>query len=141
MIVRAQAFRFCTCLDKNKKMDSGRIKIIGCTAIFLLPKVEAGAEFCAKLKGSNKYCKMPITAITPAASINPHESFIKLLFSMDKLVAKMKLVTAISDRSHLVTVKSKFTLHKSLNVPKINKRRREDLMWLIFNLTSELLHL
>ena len=133
MIIRVQAFRFCTCLDKNKKMDSGRIRIIGWIAIFLLPKVEAGEEFCAKLKGSNKYCRMPITAITPAASINPHESFIKLLFSMDKLVAKMKLEAAISHKSHLVSVMSKFTLHKALNVPKINKRRREDLMWLIFN--------
>ena len=54
MIIRAQAFRFCTCLDKSKNMDSGRIKIIGWIAIFLLPKVEAGAEFCAKLKGSSK---------------------------------------------------------------------------------------
>ena len=132
MIIRAQAFRFCTCLDKNKKMDSGRIKIIGWIAIFLLPKVEAGAEFCDKLKGSNKYCKMPITAITPAPSTNPHESFIKLSFSMDMLMAKMKLEAAINQRSHLVTVKSKFTLHKALNVPNINKRRREDLMWLIF---------
>ena len=67
MIVRAQAFRFCTCLDKSKNMDSGRIKIMGWIAIFLLPKVEAGAEFCAKLKGSSKYW-MPITAIMPAAS-------------------------------------------------------------------------
>ena len=141
MIIRAQAFRFCTCLDKSKNMDSGRIKIIGWIAIFLLPKVEAGEEFCAKLKGSNKYCKMPITAITPAARINPHESFLKLLFSMDMLMAKMKLEAAISQRSHLVTVMSKFTLHKALNVPNINKRRREDLMWLIFKCTSELLHL
>ena len=132
MIIRAQAFRFCTCLDKSKNMDSGRIKIIGWIAIFLLPKVEAGAEFCAKVKGSSKYCKMPITAITPAVIINPHESFIKLLFSMDMLMAKMKLEAAINQRSHLVTVKSKFTLHRALNVPNINKRRREDLMWLIF---------
>ena len=128
MIIRDQAFRFCTCLDKSKNMDSGRIKIIGWIAIFLLPKVEAGVEFCAKLKGSNKNCKMPIAAITPAARINPHESFIKLLFSMDMLMAKMKLEAAISQRSHLVTVMSKFTLHKALNVPKINKRRRDNLM-------------
>ena len=79
MIVKAQAFRFCTCLDKSKNMDSGRIKIIGWTAKFLLPKVEAGIAFCAKLNGSHKYCKMPITAITPAARINHHESIIKIL--------------------------------------------------------------
>ena len=128
MVIRAQAFRFCICLDKNKKMDSGRIKIIGWIAIFLLPKVEAGGEFCDKLKESNKYCRMPIAAITPAVRINPHASFIKLLFSMDKLVAKMKLEAAINHSSHFVTVMSKFTLHKALNVPKIKKRRREDLM-------------
>ena len=122
MVIRAQAFRFCTCLDKSKNMDSGRIKIIGWIAKFLLPKVEAGIAFCVKLKGSNKYCKMPITAITPAASTNPHESFIKLSFSMDMLMAKIKLEAAINQRSHLVTVKSKFTLHRALNVPKINKR-------------------
>jgi hypothetical protein len=128
MIIKVQAFRFCTCLDKSKKMDSGRIKIIGWIAIFLLPKVEAGEEFCAKLKGSNKYCNMPITAITPAARINPHESFIKLLFSIDKLVAKMKLEAAISQRSHFVTVKSKLTLQKTLHVPKTNNRRRVNLI-------------
>ena len=128
MIIRAQAFRFCTCLDKSKNMDSGRIKIIGWIAIFLLPKVEAGAEFCAKLKGSNKYCKMPITAITPAASINPHESFIKLLFSMDKLRANTKLKAAISHRSHLLTVKSKLILQRALRVPNINKRKRVNLI-------------
>ena len=128
MIIRAQAFRFCTCLDKSKNMDSGRIKIIGWIAIFLLPKVEAGAEFCAKLKGSSKYCKMPITAITPAVIINPHESFIKLLFSMDKLRANTKLQAAISHRSHLLTVKSKLILQRVLSVPNINNRKRVNLM-------------
>ena len=128
MIIRAQAFRFCTCLDKSKNMDSGRIKIIGWIAIFLLPKVEAGAEFCAKLKGSSKYCKMPITAITPAVIINPHESFIKLLFSMDKLRANTKLKAAISHRSHLLTVKSKLILQRVLSVPNINNRKRVNLM-------------
>ena len=100
MVIRTQAFRFSTCLDKNKKMDSGRIKIRGWIATFLLPKVEAGEEFCAKLKGSNKYCNMPITAIKPAVRINPHESFIKLLLSVDKLRAKIKLKAAISHKSH-----------------------------------------
>ncbi len=128
MNIRAQAFRFCTCLDKSKNMDSGRIKIIGWIAIFLLPKVEAGAEFCAKLKGSSKYCKMPITAITPAVIINPHESFIKLLFSMDKLRANTKLKAAISHRSHLLTVKSKLILQRVLSVPNINNRKRVNLM-------------
>ena len=128
MIIRAQAFRFCTCLDKSKNMDSGRIKIIGWIAIFLLPKVEAGAEFCAKLKGSSKYCKMPITAITPAVIINPHESFIKLLFSMDKLRANTKLQAAISHRSYLLTVKSKLILQRVLSVPNINNRKRVNLM-------------
>ncbi len=109
-------------------MDIGRIKIIGWIAIFLLPKVEAGAEFCAKLKGSDKYCKTPIAAITPAASINPHESFIKLLFSVDMFTAKMKLEAAISQRSHFVTVKSKLTLQKTLHVPKTNNRRRVNLI-------------
>ena len=128
MIIKTQAFRFCTCLDKSKNMDSGRIKIIGWIAIFLLPKVEAGAEFCAKLKGSSKYCKMPITAITPAVIINPHESFIKLLFSMDKLRANTKLKAAISHRSHLLTVKSKLILQRVLSVPNINNRKRVNLM-------------
>ena len=128
MIIRAQAFRFCTCLDKSKNMDSGRIKIIGWIAIFLLPKVEAGAEFCDKLKGSRKYCKMPILAITPAVIINPHESFIKLLFSMDKLRANTKLKAAISHRSHLLTVKSKLILQRALSVPNINNRKRVNLM-------------
>ena len=128
MIIRAQAFRFCTCLDKSKNMDSGRIKIIGWIAKFLLPKVEAGIAFCVKLKESNKYCKMPIMAITTAASINPHESFIKLLFSMDKLRANTKLKAAISHRSHLLTVKSKLILQRALSVPNINKRKRVNLM-------------
>ena len=128
MVIKAQAFRFCTCLDKSKNMDSGRIKIIGWIAIFLLPKVEAGMECCAKLKGLNKYCKIPITAITPAASINPHESFIKLLFSMDKLRANTKLKAAISHKSHLLTLKSKLILQKILKVPNINKRKRLNLM-------------
>ena len=128
MVIRAQAFRFCTCLDKSKNMDSGRIKIIGWIAIFLLPKVEAGAEFWAKLKASNKYCKMPITAITLAASISRHESFIKLLFSMDKLRANTKLKAAISHRSHLLTVKSKLILQRVLSVPNINNRKRVNLM-------------
>ena len=108
-------------LLSNTKKDIGKINIITWLAIFLLAKVEPGIADWVKVNGSNKYWRIPIVAIIPAATIRLQVNLFRLEWFKFKLRLTKKLNNADSQSNHLFSALSKFKLHIKLKVPKTNK--------------------
>ena len=69
-----------------------------------------------------------MVAIVPAENTRPHVNLIRLSCEVDKLRANMKLNAAVSHKSHLLKVKSKFMLQKKLAVPNKNREKSDNLI-------------
>ena len=138
-IVTNQTLTPSVCLDNNKNINNGAVKINGWAAIFLFAKVEAGGASWVSENGSTKYWRIPINAIHPDARSSPQDSFTRLLMFKDRLLVIIKLKKAASQSSHLFTVKSILLDQNILNVPKTNKISRESFRKLKLKLKFSLL--